>query len=210
MVASMSARDRRMKGQSVLVIDDEKLVRWSIKQKLESAEFQTLEAGTAQEGMSLFKTNLPDLVTLDVQLPDDHGLKVLLEMKKLAPGVPVIMITAHGAVEDAVRSLQIGAYDYLEKPIDFSRLVHSIRRALEASDLRRQLESAKKEIEETYSVEKIIGRSEPMREAKALVVRVAASQARTILIQEKVAPERTWSPRLSTIRATGLPSLSPF
>ena len=172
-----------MKGQSVLIIDDEKLVRWSIKQKLESAEFQTLKAGTAKEGMSLFKAHLLDLVTLDVRLPDDHGLKVLLEMKKLSPGVPVIMITAHGAVEDAVRSLQIGAYDYLEKPIDFSRLVHSIHRALEASDLRRQLESAKKEIEETYSVDKIIGTSVAMREAKALVVRVAKSQARTILIQ---------------------------
>ncbi len=172
-----------MKGKTVLVVDDEKLVRWSIRQKAESQEYGALEAATGQEAIRLFQEHMPDLVTLDVQLPDMNGLQVLAELKRISPAVPVIMITAHGAIEDAVKALQVGAYDYLEKPVDFSRLLHSFTHALETTELRRQVERAKREQEETYSVDRIIGDSEVVRRVKALVRKVTDSEAKTILVQ---------------------------
>ena len=172
-----------MRPRTVLVVDDEKLLRWSIRQKLESAEYQVLEAATAEEAIKLFKDHMPDLVTLDVRLPDGSGLKVLLEMKKASPLVPVIMITAYAAVDDAVKALQIGAYDYLEKPINFDRLLHSLGNAFETSRLRTEVKRTEQEQELAYSVERIIGESKAIREIKKLTTTVADSPANTILIQ---------------------------
>ncbi|HUV13424.1 MAG TPA: sigma-54 dependent transcriptional regulator, partial [Acidobacteriota bacterium] len=125
----------------------------------------------------------PDLVTLDVRLPDGSGLKLLLDMKKVSPNVPVIMITAYGAVEDAVKALKIGAYDYLEKPINFDRLLHSLQNAVETSTLREQVDRTRKEERSSYSLDRIIGVSDYIRSAKQLVRKVAVSEANTILVQ---------------------------
>lgn len=169
--------------KTVLVVDDEKLVRWSIRQKLESAGYQVLEAETFADALELFKSSLPDLVTLDVRLPDGSGLKLLLEMKQLAPNTPVIMITAYGAVDDAVKALQIGAYDYLEKPINFDRLLHSLKNALETSSLREQVDRVKKEQKTSNSLDSIVGGSTAIEEVKGLVLKVARSEAGTVLVQ---------------------------
>ena len=172
-----------MRGKDILVVDDENLVRWSIKQKLVGAGYQVLEASDGTSAITLFKENMPDMVTLDVRLPDMSGLKVLLEMKRVAPATPIIMITAYGAVDDAVKALQIGAYDYLEKPINFERLIHSLSNALETTKLRTEVERTKQEQEETHSVERIVGESKIIREVKALVRKVTDSEAITILIE---------------------------
>jgi len=172
-----------MRTRTVLVVDDENLVRWSLRQKLESAGYQVLEADNAVKAMALFQENGPDLVTLDIRLPDANGLKVLLDMKRHAPSVPIVMITAYGAVDDAVKALQIGAYDFLEKPINFERLLHSLENALETSVLRTEVERSKKEQADTWSIDNIVGNSEPLREVKDLVKKVADSEANTILIQ---------------------------
>ncbi|HRR55704.1 MAG TPA: sigma-54 dependent transcriptional regulator [Acidobacteriota bacterium] len=169
--------------RTVLVVDDEKLVRWSIRQKLEASGYQVLEADTCASAMAQFQENLPDLVTLDVRLPDGSGLKLLMEFKKLAPNTPILMITAYGAVEDAVKALKIGAYDYLEKPVNFDRLLHALQNALEASSLREEVDRAKKEERKTYSLDSIIGVSSHIKGAKELIRKVAVSEANTILIQ---------------------------
>ncbi len=172
-----------MRAKTVLVVDDENLVRWSLRQKLESAGYQVLEADTAGMAMSLFQEHLPDLITLDIRLPDASGLKVLLDLKRLSPSTPIVMITAYGAVDDAVKALQIGAYDYLEKPINFERLLHSLENALETSVLRTEVERSKREQQDAYSVDRVIGNSKAIFEVKALVQKVADSGATTILIQ---------------------------
>lgn len=169
--------------KSILVVDDEKLVRWTLRQKLESAGYGVMEAATYEEGIRLFQENLPELVTLDVRLPDGNGLKLLLELKKLAPATPVVMITAFGQIEDAVRALQIGAYDYLEKPINFERLLNSIRNALDARDMRDQLDKVAREDKKSHSLDQIIGVSDSMRSIKKLIVKIARTETSTILIQ---------------------------
>jgi len=172
-----------MRTRTVLVVDDENLVRWSLKQKLESAGYNVLEADTAASAMALFQEHMPDIVTLDIRLPDANGLKVLLDLKRQAPGLPVIMITAYGAVDDAVKALQIGAYDFLEKPINFERLLHSLENALETSVLRNEVERSKREQADTWSIDNIIGESRAINDVKELVRKVADSEATTILIQ---------------------------
>ncbi|MFZ0429796.1 MAG: sigma-54 dependent transcriptional regulator [Acidobacteriota bacterium] len=169
--------------KTVLVVDDERLVRWSIRQKLEAAGYNVFEADSCEAAYNLFQENLPDLVTLDVRLPDGSGLKLLLDLKKLAPNTPIVMITAYGAVEDAVKALKIGAYDYLEKPINFDRLLHSVQNALETSTLREQVDRTKKEQKTTYSLDSIIGISTVIQQVKLLVRKVAVSEANTILVQ---------------------------
>ncbi len=172
-----------MRTKTVLVVDDENLVRWSLRQKLESAGYQVLEADNAASAMAQFQEYMPDLVTLDIRLPDANGLKVLLDMKRQSPALPIIMITAYGAVDDAVKALQIGAYDFLEKPINFERLLHSIENAVETSFLRTEVERSKREQQETWSIDRIIGQSPAISEVKKLVEKVADSEAITILIQ---------------------------
>jgi DNA-binding NtrC family response regulator len=169
--------------KTVLVVDDEKLVRWSIRQKLEAAGYSVLEADSCESARNLFQENLPELVTLDVRLPDGSGLKLLLELKRLSPNTPIVMITAYGAVEDAVKALKIGAYDYLEKPINFDRLLHSLQNAIETSSLREQIDRTKKEQKSSYSLDSIIGDSPLIKAVKQLVRKVAVSEATTILVQ---------------------------
>ena len=172
-----------MSQKTILVVDDEKLLRWSIRQKLESAGYYVLEADSGEGALSRFRHHLPDLVTLDIRLPDTHGLKLLVEIKKRSPETPVIMITAFGALDDAVKALQIGAFDYLEKPLNFDRLLHSIGNALETKKLRFEIERNRKVERQTYSMDQIIGRSLSMERAKKMVQKVAESEATTILIQ---------------------------
>ena len=172
-----------MSEKTVLVVDDEKLVRWSLRQKLESVGYRVLEAETTAEAIRLFRENVPDIATLDVRLPDGNGLNALVEIKKISPLTPTIVITAYGAVDDAVKALQIGAFDYLEKPIDFDRLLHSMENALETSRLRHEVERSHKEQQETYAVDRIIGVSRAMHLVKELLNKVARSQAKTILVQ---------------------------
>ncbi len=172
-----------MSTKTVLVVDDEKLVRWSIRQKLEAAGYDTLEASSAAEALAKFQEHMPDMVTLDIRMPDDSGLKVLLEMKRIADDIPVVMITAYGAVDDAVKALKMGAYDYLEKPINFDRLLHSIHNALETTVLRTEVEKSKREQKRAYSVDRIVGESDSMGKVKNLIRRVADSEATTILVQ---------------------------
>jgi len=104
-------------------------------------------------------------------------------MKKFSPNVPVIMITAYGAVEDAVKALKIGAYDYLEKPINFDRLLHSLQNAVETVTLREQVARTRKEESSSHSLDSIIGVSDHIRSVKQLVRKVAVSEASTILVQ---------------------------
>lgn len=172
-----------MSKKTVLVADDERLVRWSIRQKLEAVGYRVVEAESAAEALSRFEEDEPDLTTLDIRMPDDSGLKVLLEMQRLAPRTPVVMITAYGAIDDAVKALKMGAYDYLEKPINFERLINSIRNALVTQGLRSQVERAQKEDRQTYSLDRIVGDSKALKRVKDLVRRVALSEGNTILIQ---------------------------
>ncbi len=172
-----------MAQPSILIVDDEKLIRWSMKQKLESWNYQVSEAEDVQQALRKFQLETPDLMTLDIRLPDGSGIDVLKQAKQVQPGVPVIMITAFGVVDVAVEALKLGAYDFIEKPINFEKLENSIRNALETHRLKAQVAQVSHSNRSRFSLENIVGRSKAIRDVLELVQRLAQSGATTLLVQ---------------------------
>jgi DNA-binding NtrC family response regulator len=169
-------------GSRILVVDDEKLVRWTLRQALEEAGYQVDEAGDTREAIAAIARELPDLVLLDYRLPDQSGLAVLRELRGLGSNVPVVMITAHASVGGAVEAMKEGAYDYVSKPFEIEEVLQTVARALEAGRLRAEVARQRAEDLRSSGVEGMIAASESMQEVLRLVRRVAASEATTILI----------------------------
>src|SRR5437667_221160 len=120
---------------SLLVIDDEESVRYSFRYVFEEDGVQILTAGTAAEGLELFHAHDPDVVVLDIQLPDRSGMEVFRDLQDLDRKRPVVFITAHGTTETAIEAMKQGAFDYLVKPVDLDRLSGLLGRAFDAARL---------------------------------------------------------------------------
>jgi len=173
-----------MRKARVLVIDDEQMIRWSIEQTLKAAGHEVLSAETASAGLGAFRRALPQVVFLDVRLPDGDGLSVLEEIKEnTEQDTAVIVMTAFGEIRTAVEAMRLGAFDYLKKPFDFDELEVIVERALEANDLRREVGEFRDQKKRTYSLENIVGKSEKMLAVFALLDKIAESDASTILVQ---------------------------
>src|SRR5258708_3836263 len=119
----------------LLVIDDEEGVRYSFRRAFESDKVEVITAATAAEGLEVASKTAPDVVVLDLQLPDGSGLDVFREIRAETPKRPVIFITAHGTTEAAIEAMKSGAFDYLVKPVDLERLSQVLDRAFEAARL---------------------------------------------------------------------------
>jgi two-component system response regulator AtoC len=172
-----------MPKETILVVDDERLVRWSLQQKLEQWGYHVSLAEDGATALGRVQLDNPDLITLDVKLPDMTGIEVLSELRKRNVQVPVIVITAFGVVDDAVRSLKLGAYDFIEKPINFEKLENSLRNAFETRRLRSEVAHSREIQRSEFSVEHIIGVSQHIRDVIEMIRKLAASEASTILIQ---------------------------
>jgi two-component system response regulator AtoC len=172
-----------MPKETILVVDDERLVRWSLQQKLEHWGYHVSLAEDGTAALARAQLDNPDLITLDVKLPDMTGIEVLSELRKRNIQVPVVVITAFGVVDDAVRSLKLGAYDFIEKPINFEKLENALRNALETRRLRTEVARTYEIQRSEWSVDQFIGASTHVREVVELIRKLAASEASTILIQ---------------------------
>jgi two-component system response regulator AtoC len=172
-----------MPKETILVVDDERLVRWSLQQKLEQWGYHVSLAEDGATAMGRVQLDNPDLITLDVKLPDMTGIAVLSELRNRNIQVPVIVITAFGVVDDAVKSLKLGAYDFIEKPINFEKLENAIRNALETRRLRTEVARTHEIQRSEFSVDRIVGVSDHIRDVRELIKKIAASEASTILIQ---------------------------
>ena len=165
-----------------LIIDDDPLVATSIRTQMELLDHEVLLAHTGEEGLALVEEQPLDLVISDIQLPGVNGDEVMRTIRKTHPELPVILVTAHGAVKDAVRAIQDGAFQYLLKPIDLDELEVSVERALEATHLRRENRTLRAELagHGTHGVQ-LIGSSPAMVKVHDLILRVARSDS-TVLI----------------------------
>ena len=172
-----------MATDKILVVDDERLVRWSLRQKCEEWGYQVIEAEAGEPGLKLAQHESPDLVLLDVRLPDLSGLEVLDQLKKNGDARAVIMITADPQLDDVKVALKLGAYDVVGKPLDFDELHVAIKNALEASRLRSEVQSLRGEVKRSAGYHEIVSASPKMTELMNFVRKVAASEATTILIQ---------------------------
>lgn len=172
-----------MPRETVLILDDENLIRWSLKQKLESWNYQVLDASNLQEAFSKLHMETPDLVISDVKLPDGSGLDFLRKIKEVHNALPVIIITGFGVVDVAVQALKLGAYDFIEKPINFEKLENVIHNALEANRLKSQVAQTFTRNKSRFSLENIVGRSKPIRDVLDLIRLLAQAGASTLLVQ---------------------------
>jgi two-component system, NtrC family, response regulator AtoC len=172
-----------MPKETILVVDDERLVRWSLQQKLEQWGYHVSLAEDGTTALSRILLDNPDLITLDVKLPDMTGIDVLSELRTRNVQIPVIVITAFGVVDDAVRSLKLGAYDFIEKPINFEKLENAVRNALETRRLRTEVALTHEIQRSEFSVDRIIGISDHAHDVREVIKKIAVSEASTILVQ---------------------------
>ncbi len=168
---------------TVLVVDDEHLIRWSLEQQLRREGYGVLLAETGAEALQKAQADPPDLVLLDVRLPDADGLEILESLRAANPEAPVIMITAHGGVESAVRAMKLGAHDYINKPFDMEELKLTVRKALETKTLRRDVARFQAEVSRGARRDDIVGVSRVVGDLKALIRRIAESDATTVLLE---------------------------
>jgi DNA-binding NtrC family response regulator len=167
---------------SILIIDDEAAIRESLETLLSIEGYSVEAAGSAEEGLAMLSSSPRDLVLLDFALPDRNGLEVLDEIRQRDPGLPVIMITAYGTVENAVKAIQSGATNFIQKPWDNEKLLADVRASISRLRIEEENRQLKRALKQRYSFENIIGKSEPMLRIFDLVAQVAPSRS-TVLIQ---------------------------
>ena len=164
----------------ILLIDDEARVRASLKMVLEPT-YEISQASDGQEGMELFRKDPPDLVLLDVVLPGTDGLTTLQTLRVESKVTPVIMLTGTKSVKTAVDAMKLGAADYLSKPFDVDELRIVIDRALNSSELEREVKQLRAQVVQRYAFHNLIGKSPGMQEIYAKIEQVADSRT-TVLI----------------------------
>ena len=180
-VADKPAPPTRIANATVLVVDDEALIRWSVKERLAHEGLTVLEAGTAAGALEQASDAI-DLILLDYRLPDSDGLTVLQKVKDLYPDTLVVLMTAYSTVDNAVEAMKLGAFHYINKPLDVDELAVLVHNALETSRLRREVKAIRTGASREHSFDAIVGSSPAMMEAKALLRRIAASPASTVLL----------------------------
>jgi DNA-binding NtrC family response regulator len=167
---------------SVLIIDDEAAIRESLETLLEMEGYDVQSAATAEEGLNRIGDRPYDLVLLDLALPDRNGIDLLAELHAHDPQLAVIMITAYGTVENAVKAMQAGATNFVQKPWDNEKLLADIRAAVARHRAEEENIQLKRALKQRYNFENIVGKSEPMLKIFDLVAQVAPSRS-TILLQ---------------------------
>jgi two-component system response regulator AtoC len=166
---------------TVLIVDDDDMVRSFLVTILEEEGYEVLPAATGGQGQALLREKPVDIVLLDLRLPDANGMSILRQLKRDEPDVHVIVLTAYGAVNSAVEAMKLGAYDYIDKATETSRLKLVIQRALEELAMRREIERLGQQ-SGGYAQGWIVGESQQMRRIARMVDRVAERKV-TVLLQ---------------------------
>jgi DNA-binding NtrC family response regulator len=170
-----------MNAGRILIVEDEKMLAWTLAQRLRKEGYETSQVSTGREALEALTQHDFELLLLDYGLPDADGIDVLKKALGAKPAALAILMTASGSVENAVEAMKAGAYDYLSKPLDLNHLVFIIRKALETTTLRREVEELRARLREQYGVANIIGNSPQMLEIFSLIRKVAPTNATVLL-----------------------------
>jgi two-component system nitrogen regulation response regulator GlnG len=165
---------------TLLVIDDEESVRYSFRRVFEGEGVQVLTASTAAEGLAAIREHDPDVVVLDLQLPDRSGLELFKDVQAQDSKRPVIFITAHGSADTAIETMKMGAFDYLVKPVDLDRLSQVLARAFEAA----RLMQVPAILPQEDRGDRIVGHSQVMQEMCKAIGRIAPQDVNVLILGE--------------------------
>jgi CheY-like chemotaxis protein len=169
---------------SILVVEDDEAMRAVLAEELGDAGYLVRAAAGAAEGLELAKGERFDLVITDLRMPEMDGFDLIRGVMDLAEPPNVVMITAFGSIETAIRAVKLGAYDYITKPFEIEELLLCTAKALEERRLRRKVARLQREVEERFAIGNLIAKSQAMRDVAAMVHRVAGSTASVLITGE--------------------------
>ncbi len=172
-----------MSDRRILIVDDDRAIRESLQDVLEEAH-EVDVAATGSEGLRKLKDDSYDLILLDLRLPDKDGIELLQEFFGMGVNAPVIVITAHGTSNTAIKAMQSGAYDYLVKPLDLDEVQITVARLFEHRQLAKQVEELQEMLESRAAADRVVGQSPPMQQVFKTVGRVASSDSTVLIIGE--------------------------
>lgn len=172
-----------MVQEKILIVDDDRSIRWALGKALESWGYETIQAGTVAEATEKFTAEEPSAVLLDIDLPDGSGLDVLNQITERDPSTIVIMVTGNVDIKNTVAALRGGAHDFIGKPVNVEELRVTLINGLETKALRREVGAARRERKMELGFDHIIGESQAMKKTIDLSKRVAESEVNTILLQ---------------------------
>jgi DNA-binding NtrC family response regulator len=172
-----------MARAKILVVDDERMIRWSIQQALSKDGHSVATVETGEEALAQATDDMPDLVFLDITLPGIDGIEVLRRLKGIDPSVSIVMVTATDDLKIAVEAMRLGAYDYVSKPFDLDRLRVIAQNALDRRELHQEVEFHRKESVKKFGFHRIVGSSRKLKEVVEIARKVASSGATTCLLQ---------------------------
>ncbi len=167
----------------ILLVDDQDTIRFFLEKTLRQEGYDAVTARTGAEAIQKVHQAMPDLVLLDLKLPDIDGLEVLRRIKESFPEIGVVMITAFGDIETAVRAMKQGAFDFVSKPINLEQLLLVIRKGLESERLSREVIQLKRQMDAELGFDYILGDSPAMKRVMEVVRQVARSDTTTVLIE---------------------------
>ncbi len=167
--------------QRVLVVDDESGVREAMRQLLEYEGLDVRTVASGADALAQYPEFRPHLVFLDVKMAGMDGLEALAKLKQLDAGAQVVMISGHGTIQTAVEATQLGAYDFLEKPLDTDRVLLTLRNALQHISLSSENRRLRADLEDRYAM---VGESRPIHDALAVIEKVAPTAARVLIVGE--------------------------
>ncbi|MGH8698261.1 MAG: sigma-54-dependent transcriptional regulator, partial [Burkholderiales bacterium] len=168
-------------SRRVLVVDDERGIREALTQLLEYEGIEVQAVASGFEALKSYPEFRPHLVFLDVKMQGMDGLEALAKLKRLDAAAQVVMISGHGTIQTAVEATQLGAYDFLEKPLDTDRVLLTLRNALEHVDLASENQRLKAEVHARYE---IVGSSRAIRQVIERIEKVAPTPARVLIVGE--------------------------
>ncbi len=162
----------------ILIIDDEKSIRKTLREILEYEKYQVEEAADGAEGLALIQKNQYDIILCDIKMPKMDGIELLEKVMQLSVDTPLVMISGHGNIETAVEAVKKGAFDFIAKPLDLNRLLVTIRNAMDKSTLVTETKVLKKKVNKTFDM---IGNSKAIIQIQEMIERVAPTDARVLI-----------------------------
>jgi len=162
----------------ILIVDDEKSIRYTLREILEFEKYKIDEAKDGEEALEMIKAKDYDVALCDIKMPKMDGIELLQKAMELGKDMQFIMISAHGTIDTAVEATKKGAFDFIQKPPDLNRLLLAVRNALDKSDLVAETKVLKKRISRTFD---IVGESEPITTVKETIEKVAPTEARVLI-----------------------------